>query len=170
MLPHKLKAFVAYVDGIGYAGECEEATLPKLTRKMEEYRSGGMDAPVEIDLGMDKLSMELTMGEAIPALLSRFGAPNVDSVKIRLMGSTETDDTNNIIPVEVVVGGRFSEIDAGNWKAGDSSQTKYSCSVSYFKYVAGNKDLIEIDAPKMILKVDGVDIYAERRKACGMSY
>ena len=30
MLPHKLKAFVLYVEGQGYAGECEEITTPKL--------------------------------------------------------------------------------------------------------------------------------------------
>jgi P2 family phage contractile tail tube protein len=170
MLPHKLKAFVAYIDGQGYAGQCKEFTVPKLSRKMDEYRSGGMDAPVEIDLGMEKLTAELTMGEAIPALVARFGEPTIDGVRIRLMGSTETDDTNNIVPVEIVIGGRFSEIDVGNWKAGDSSQTKYSCAVSYFKYVANNTDLIEIDVPNLILKVNGVDIYAKRHAACGLSY
>lgn len=170
MLPHKLKAFVLYVDGIGYAGECEECTLPKLTRKMEEYRSGGMDAPVEIDLGMDKLSMELTLGESVPALTGQFGAVTIDGTKIRLMGSTETDDTNNIVPVEVVAHGRFTEIDMGNWKPGDSSTAKYTCSISYFKYVANNKDIVEIDVPKLVLKSNGVDVYAKRRQAVGLSY
>lgn len=170
MLPHKLKAFVLYIDGQGYAGECEECTLPKLARKMEEYRSGGMDAPVEIDVGMEKLSMELTLGEAVPALVGQFGAVAIDGIKIRLMGSTETDDTNNIVPVEVVVHGRFSEIDMGNWKAGDSSTAKYTCAVSYFKYVASNNDVVEIDIPRLILKVNGVDIYQKRRQAVGLSY
>lgn len=170
MLPHKLKAFVAHVDGVGYAGECEEATLPKLSRKFDEYRAGGMDGSVEIDLGQEKLTMELTMGESIIALLTHWGNTTVDGVKFRLMGSTESDDTNNIVPVEVVGNGRFSEIDMGNWKPGDSSQAKYAVSLSYFKYVANNKVLLEIDVPRMILMVDGVDVYAQRRAACGLSY
>ena len=170
MLPHKLKNFVLYVDGVGYAGECEEITTPKLTRKMEEYRSGGMDAPVEIDVGMDKLSMELTLGESVPALTGTFGATTIDAVKIRLMGSAESDDLGQVIPVEIVCHGRFTEIDMGNWKPGDSNTTKYTCAISYFKYISNSKDILEIDVPKMILKADGKDIYAARRKALGMTF
>lgn len=170
MLPHKLKAFVLYVAGVGYAGQCEEISTPKLSRKFDEFRSGGMDGSVQIDLGMEKLEMELTVGEAVPALLAEFGNTSVDGVQIRLMGSTEADDNNAIVPVEIAVHGRFSEIDMGSWKPGDSSTAKYNCAISYFKYVANNVTVLEIDIPKMILIVNGKDIYAERRRALGLAY
>lgn len=44
-----LKNFSLFVDGRGYAGKAEEVTPPKLTIKTEEFRGGGMDAPIDID-------------------------------------------------------------------------------------------------------------------------
>jgi P2 family phage contractile tail tube protein len=39
----------------------EELTLPKLTLKTEEFRNGGMDAPIEVEMGMEKLESEFTL-------------------------------------------------------------------------------------------------------------
>ena len=50
-LPSKLKNFNLFNDGHSYMGQVDEVVLPKLTAKMEEWRGGGMDAPV--DIGMD---------------------------------------------------------------------------------------------------------------------
>ena len=40
-LPAKIKNFATFIDGISYVGEVEEVTLPKLKRKMEDWRGGG---------------------------------------------------------------------------------------------------------------------------------
>ena len=66
MIPRKLKHFNLFVDGRGYAGKIEELTLPKVTIKAEEFRAGGMDAPMEIDLGMEKLEAEFTLAMRTP--------------------------------------------------------------------------------------------------------
>ncbi len=50
MLPKILRNFNVFVDGRGYAGKIDEITLPKLTIKTEEYRAGGMDIPINIDI------------------------------------------------------------------------------------------------------------------------
>ena len=44
-LDYILQAFTAYVDGFGKAGTGEEVSLPKLKKKTEEFRGGGMLAP-----------------------------------------------------------------------------------------------------------------------------
>ena len=62
-LPRVLKNMNLFVDGRGYAGRIDEIQLPKLTLKTEEHRAGGMDLPVEIDLGMEKLEAELTIAD-----------------------------------------------------------------------------------------------------------
>ncbi len=59
-LPRKLKNFVLFNDGNAYIGEVPEVTLPKLTRKMEDYRAGGMNGSVKLDMGMEGLAMEWT--------------------------------------------------------------------------------------------------------------
>ena len=58
-LPRVLKAFAAFVDGTNYMGEVPEVTLPTLSRKMEEYRAGGMQGPVDLDFGQEKMEAEL---------------------------------------------------------------------------------------------------------------
>ena len=65
MLPKILKNFNVYVDGRGYAGRVDELTLPKLTIKTDEYQWAGMSAPVEIDMGLEKLEMDLTFSDHI---------------------------------------------------------------------------------------------------------
>ena len=49
--PRVLRGFDVFVDGRGYAGKVEELELPKLSIKTEEFRAGGMDVPVELDMG-----------------------------------------------------------------------------------------------------------------------
>ena len=58
-----LKNFNLFVDGRGYAGRAEEVTPPKLTIKTEEIRNGGMDAPISVDLGMEKLECQFILIE-----------------------------------------------------------------------------------------------------------
>ena len=63
-LPRKLKYLNMFNDGLSYMGVVESVTLPKLTRKLEKYRGGGMPGSVSIDLGLDDdaLSCEWTLG------------------------------------------------------------------------------------------------------------
>ena len=68
-LPRKLKYLNMFNDGLSYMGVVESVTLPKLTRKLEKYRGGGMPGAVSIDLGLDDdaLSLEWTLG-GLPTL------------------------------------------------------------------------------------------------------
>ena len=51
-LPRKLKNMNLFNEGQSYLGEIKTVVLPKLTRKMEDYRGGGMNAPIKVDMGM----------------------------------------------------------------------------------------------------------------------
>ena len=42
-LPKKLKYLNLFNDGFNYMGVVSSLTLPKLTRKLEKYRGGGMN-------------------------------------------------------------------------------------------------------------------------------
>ncbi len=73
MLDDILKNMALFVDGRGYAGNVEELTLPKLTMKTEEFRGGGMDAPIEVEMGMEKLECEFTLTRFDKEALKLFG-------------------------------------------------------------------------------------------------
>lgn len=167
-LPAKLKNMNLFNEGHSYMGKIDEVVLPKLTAKMEEWRGGGMDAPVDIDLGMEKLSMEWTAGGWLPDALKQFGALNASGVGLRFAGAIQSDDTDQVKAVEVVVRGRHSEIDMGNAKAGEDTAHKYTTSLSYYKLTVEGEELIEIDVLNMVKKIGGKDLLADHRAALGI--
>ena len=166
MLPKKLKNFTAFVDGHGYLGRVTEIETPKLSLKMEEYRAGGMDAPVELDMGMEKLETTLTFAEYDDAIFKKFGLTNGNSVPLTLRGVRENDaSTDEII---IVLKGGYKELDTGSWKAGDEASLKASVACRYYKLTIGGKTLVEIDVENMVRKIGGVDQLAKQRKALGI--
>ena len=110
-LPAKLKNFATFIDGENYMGVVPEVTLPTLTRKMEEYRGGGMNMPVDMDMGMEKMEAEIKAAGWFGALLKTWGEPKHDGVMLRFAGALQADDTGVIQACEVVLRGRFAEFD-----------------------------------------------------------
>ncbi|MDQ8022193.1 MAG: phage major tail tube protein [Moraxellaceae bacterium] len=164
-LPRKLKNFNVFNDGTSYMGVAGEIVLPKLTRKMEEWRGGGMNGPVEVDQGIEKLEFEHTYGGIVRQIFSQFGVSRVDGVLLRFAGAYQRDDTGAIDAVEVVVRGRHREIDPGTSKAGDDTAFKVMSTLSYYKLVINGATVIEIDLLNMVEIVDGVDRLAGQRIA-----
>lgn len=158
-------------DGLSYMGVVESVTLPKLTRKLEKYRGGGMPGAVSVDLGLDDdaLSLEWTLG-GLPdiELWAQYASPGADSVPLRFTGSYQRDDTGAISAVEVVMRGRHKEYDGGENKQGESGTTKMATECAYYQLTIDGKEVIEIDVINMVLKVDGVDRMAEHRKVIGL--
>lgn len=167
-LPRKLKNFIIFADGVNYAGECEEVTLPKLTRKLEEYRAGGMNGPVDLDMGGEKLELEATYGGLMREILKQYGVTRTDAALVRFAGAYQRDDSGDVDSVEIVVRGRHTELDFGTGKVGDNSQFKVKSSVSYFKLTVNGEVWIEIDYVNFIEIVFGVDRLAEQRRAMGL--
>lgn len=169
-LPRKLKNMNLFNDGENYQGVVEEVTLPKLTRKLEAYRGGGMNGAVQIDMGLDDgaLDMEITLGGIEAQIYKQWGIVQVDGVQLRFAGFYQRQDTKESTACEIVVRGRLSEIDPGSAKAGENTQVKFSFKPAYYKLTWDGTDLIEIDVVNMVEKVDGEDRMSDERAALGL--
>lgn len=108
----------------------------------------------------------MTMGGIDELVLKQWG--RVDAVPLRFTGSFQRDDTGDVSALEVVMRGRHKEIDSGDFKQGEDTETKVSTDCTYFKLSIDGKELIEIDTVNMIEKVDGVDLLAAHRRAIGL--
>lgn len=164
MIPKKLTHFDAYVDGYGHAGLVTEVEPPKLALKMEEHRAGGMDTPMEIDLGTEKLEATLTMGESVSHLFGLWGIIG-DPIGLSLRASQGQGNAAEAVIIELR--GTMKEIDEGSWKAGDPNSTKYAFACTYYRKNVGGKDLVEIDVENMVRKINGVDQLARVRQNLG---
>jgi len=167
-MPRKLKNYNVFHDGVSYVGECEEFTLPKLTRKLEEYRAGGMNGPVDIDLGNEKMEVEAAYGGLMREVFKAWGITTVDGVLLRFAGAYQRDSEEGVDSVEIVIRGRHTELDMGGAKVGDNSQFKVKSSISYYKLTVNGEVWCEIDHLNFIEVVFGVDRLAGQRRAMGL--
>lgn len=167
-LPRKLKNMMLFNAGLAYIGEVASVTLPKLARKFDEYRGGGMDAPVKIDLGGEAMDLEWSCGGPMRDVLRQYGAIGVADVQLRFAGAYQNDDSGDVDAVEVVVRGRHEEIDMGEQKPADGGDFKVKTAIAYYKLTWNGVTEIEIDALGMVLNVGGVDRLAQIRDALGI--
>ena len=168
-LPKKLKNMNVFNDGISWLGLVPEVQLPKLSRKFEDYRAGGMDGAVGVDMGQENLEMELTAGGFMRKALEQYGAAKVDAVPLRFAGAYQQDDTCEMAAVEVFARGRWQEIDSGKAKAGDDTEVKLKPRLSYYRLAVNGQNLIEIDLLNFVFIVNGVDLLDEQRRAIGLA-
>ena len=167
-LPRKLKHMNLFNDGISYVGQVEEVVLPTLAKQTEEYRAGGMAAPIETHMGLEALAIEWTCGGLMDQPLRQMGVTTHDGVMLRFAGSYQRDDTGAVSAVEVVIRGRHKSVDMGTAKSGENSPMKVESSISYYKLTIDNEDIVEIDIMNMVEKYDGVDVLEKHRTAIGL--
>lgn len=167
-LPRKLKNMNLFNDGISFVGVIEEVVPPTLTRLMEEWRGGGMNATIKTDMGMETLTMEWTCGGLMDEPLKQFGITSHDGVMLRFAGAYQRDDSGAVAAVEIVVRGRHETIDMGTAKPGDNSPFKVTTACSYYKLTIDGEEMLEIDIINMIERVGGVDRLKDQRTAIGL--
>ncbi len=168
MFPTTLKNMNLYIDGKGYAGVIEEITLPKLAIQSEEFRAGGMDAPIKIDMGMEHLEASFMLKVFDKATLKHFGLGNGNRVVMTVRGGMYSDEDGAEFPVVVKLQGMITEMDFGTWKAGESGSVKATVSLRYYNLNVDGEEVHEIDINNMVRKIDGVDHLAETRKNIGL--
>ena len=167
MIVNILKNVNMFVDGQGYAGQVMEVNLPKLTVKMEEHRDGGMDAPAEIDMGLEKLECSWSTSSIDAGVLRQFGVAPGNLIPLTFRGALESED-GTVTPVTASVRGQVKEIDWGTWKTGEKVPLKGSMAVRYYKFEHDGEVVHEIDVDNMIRMINGTDRLAEQRAALGI--
>lgn len=168
-LPRKLKYFNLFVNGTSFVGQVESISPPKLTRKLENFRGGGMPGTAPIDLGYDDdaLVVEWSIGGLAYEILQQQGGL-INGVTLRFAGAYQKDDSEDFIKVEIIITGRHKEHDRGELKQGESNSTKITSQCTYYKETVNNEDIAEIDTINMIDKVGGKDRLEQARQAIGI--
>ncbi|MEG3160913.1 phage major tail tube protein [Sphingomonas sp. LB2R24] len=163
--PSKLKNMNLFNEGASYLALAMSVTMPKLARKLEDYRAGGMDGTVKIDQGAEPMEMEFTLGGPDRTVIRQFARPGIAGTFLRFAGSYQNDATGAYDVIEITVRGRHEEIDMGESKVGEGGETKVKTQCAYYRLEWNGRVEIEIDVLNMIYIVDGVDMLAEQRAA-----
>lgn len=161
-----LKNFNLYVDGRGYAGNVDELTPPVLTIVNEDYRGGGLDTSIKIDMGMEPLETSFTLSQQCAEIMKSFGGAVGSSVPLTVRGALESLD-GSVTPVVLKMRGKIDSIDDGTWKPGEKATKSVTMSLVYYEREQGGETLCKIDVLNRVREIGGVDQLAEIRAACG---
>ena len=161
------QGFNLFVDGQGYAGKVLELELPKLSIKKEEYQPGGYDAPVEVDLGMEKLESNFTLADFDLNALKLFGLGHNKPVVCTIRGALGHGD-GKVTPMVVQLQGMWGELEPPKMKRAEKFEMKVTVSCKYYKLEMDGQVVHEIDIENMTRIIDGVDYLAEARAAIGI--
>jgi len=167
MIKDVLKNLTLFVDGRGYAGKVEEIELPKLTMKTEEFRAGGMDAPIEVEMGMEKLEASFTLNGYDKDVLSLFGLAPGKHKPLTIKGSLISEDGAERALI-INLRGMVREMEMGSWKPGDKATLKVMMALSYYKLKHSGQVIYEIDPANMLRIIDGQDQLKQTRAHLGL--
>jgi P2 family phage contractile tail tube protein len=165
MLPRVLKNFTAYIDGRGYIGRIETCKLPELTINGVDYRGGGMDAPVELDMGMNKLEAQLVLAEYDPEVIKLYGLLSAD-VPVVLRGAIQRQG-DTAVPVVIRMIGGVKQISRGDWETGKNSQMTVSVNCNTYQEEIDGDTVVDIDILNFTRVIGGVDQLEDIRAALG---
>ena len=77
-------------------------------------------------------------------------------------------DDKTTTPMTISLRGMFTEVDMGNFKAGDLATLKCSIACRYYSLDIGGQKVIEIDVDNMVRNINGKDVLADIRSALGV--
>ena len=156
-----------FVDGRGYAGRVEEVTPPKLAVKTEDVRHGGMDAPIGIDQGTEKMEVMLKTGSIDRDLLRLWGVVTGGQVAMTLRGALVSED-GAVTAIVMEMRGAVVSVDWGAWKPGEKASMTLQLEPRYYRLVHAGEEVCEVDVLGMRRVVGGVDQLAAQRGAIGL--
>ncbi len=162
-----LKNFNLYVDGRGYAGNVDEVQLPALNVVSEDFRAGGMDAAIELDMGMEKLEATFKVSKFDRNLIAKWGLTAGGNVPLTLRGALESLD-GTVQAVVVKLSGRIHGMEFDAITPGAKSGMTFRMAARAYSYTQAGETLIDIDVLNMKRIIDGVDRLAEQRRAIGL--
>ena len=167
MIPQTLFMMNMFIDGMNFSGDVPTLSLPKLKIKTAEYQGGGMDAPIDMDQGMEKLEASFSTKGVRRDAMKFFGLADQTAFNSVFRGSFK-GQKGATTAVVATLRGMLSELDPGEWKPGGDAEFKYAVSVSYYKLEVGGVLMYEIDPVNAVRVINGVDQLAGVRRDLGL--
>lgn len=158
------KNFNLFIDGRGFAGQIDEFTPPKLTLITNDFRAGGMDAAIDLDMGMEKLTCEFSLKSYDAHVLALFGLRAGNRIPLIAREALESAD-GTVTPVTYIMRGKVTALDPGTSKPGEPPMLKVTMSLTFYSMTHGVLPIHVIDVENMIRIIGGIDQLSSMRNA-----
>ncbi|WP_252180217.1 phage major tail tube protein [Endozoicomonas sp. 4G] len=151
-----------FVDGVNYAGKADTLTPPVLTRLTEEYRGAGMPAPIDIDMGLERMEASWVMSDYESKVVALWCVGDPVAVVFRGAAVGQDGTTTAIV---LTMRGLINVLDRGDWTPGEKPTLTVTTGLTYYQEEIGGQVLHEIDPAAYIQIVNGVDRMEQIRNA-----
>jgi P2 family phage contractile tail tube protein len=162
-----LKNFALFIDGRGYAGQVTEYNAPDLTLATEEFKAGGMDAPMTVEVGMEALTCSFALSAYSADVLSLWGVAPGSVVPLTVRGALESND-GAVKAVVHQMRGKITGVARGAWGGGGIPALTITMALDYYAETIDGVPITLIDVEGMIRVVAGVDRLGGIRAALGV--
>lgn len=159
MLPRTLKNFNVFVDTHSWAGVAESVTIPKITKKTEDYRGAGMIGDIALLMGYEKLEGEVVYAGFDVKQYRQLGVCGTSDLPVRYVGVYERQDNCTTQTVEIYTRGQAIELDPGESKNGEKTEIKMSYNYTYYRMEVDGVVEVELDF------VNGTEIFGSTNVA-----
>lgn len=156
-----------FVDGHNLVGQAEDFNAPVMALQTEEFRGGGMDAPVDVEMGMEKLTTSFNLMAYKRTVLALFGVAVGETVPFVAREVLQSQD-GTVTSVVHTMRGKITKMDPGTSKPGTLAPLNFEMALDYYKLEHGGIVIHEFDVANMVRIVNGKDVLAKQRAALGI--
>jgi P2 family phage contractile tail tube protein len=168
MLPRTLKNFNTFVDTHSWAGVAESITIPKITKKTEDYRGAGMIGDVALAMGYEKLEGEVKYAGFDVKQYRQLGVCGTSDLPVRYVGVYERQDNCTTQNVEIYMRGQALELDPGDSKNGERTEITMTYNYSYYRMEVDGVVQVELDYINGIERFGDTDVAEAIRELLGL--
>lgn len=168
MLPRILKNFNVFVDTHNWVGVAESVTIPKITKKTDDYRGAGMIGDVALGMGYEKLEGEVKYAGFDVRQYRQLGVCGTSDLPIRFVGVYERQDNCSTQSVEIYMRGQATELDPGESKNGERTEVTTTYNFTYFRLEVDGVVQVELDFVRGIERFGDSDVAEQIRELLGL--
>lgn len=168
MLPRTLKNFNVFIDTHSWAGVAESVTIPKITKKTDDYRGAGMIGDIALSMGYEKLEGEVVYAGFDVKQYRQLAVCGTSDLPVRFVGLYERQDNCTTQNIEIYMRGQALELDPGDSKNGERTEIKMSYNFTYYRMEVDGVVQVELDFINGIERFGDSDIAEQIRELLGL--
>jgi len=159
-----------YLNGVSYAGQAEEVTLPNLKPKMAEHKPLSGLGAIDLTTGLDKMTMKIKWNSVdVDVMKQAANFYSSSDIMIRANSDTwENGSKSGSVPVVAIIRGLSMNLPAIVLKHQDNPDIETEFNVTGYKLLIDGELVFDVDLFAQVYIVDGVDLLADYRSNLGI--
>lgn len=168
-LGFQIEDYVLFDNEDNYLGKAEEISLPKITRKTNDFSPGGGIGEMAVDVGVyEKMEFSFKLRDISAQMATYVGQNKIDGHSFQIRAIARNESNNSEIGIVYEIQGRINEREREALKRGENSITTLAGIATRYGEHHNGKRVRLLDIIKRIDETDGKDAHEFNRNFLGV--